>query len=92
MSREKLFNLRRYFTGLSSWRGILSEAVYSSVFLCVCGVSGQCRGGAGLCDCNYGGVVGGWVYGWSGISRVSKILLQDLVCSLLRCLFFVNSA
>ena len=36
MSRETLFNLRPYFTGLSSWRGILSEGVCSSVFLCVC--------------------------------------------------------
>ena len=35
MSRETLFNLRPCFTGLSSWRGILSEAVCSSVFLCV---------------------------------------------------------
>ena len=59
MSRETLFNLRPYFTGLSSWRGILSEAVCTFVFLCVCGVSGHCWGGAGWCDCNYGGVVGG---------------------------------
>ena len=28
--------------------------------------------------------VGGLVYGWSGISRVSKILLGDIVCSSLR--------
>ena len=25
---------------------------------CACGVSGQCWGGGGWCDCNYGGGVG----------------------------------
>ena len=28
--------------------------------------------------------MGGLVYGWSGISRVSKVFLRDIVCSSLR--------
>jgi len=27
---------------------------------------------------------GGWVYTWSGISKASKILLEDIVCSSFR--------
>ena len=31
-----------------------------------------------------GGLCGGRGYGWSGISKTSKILLGDIVCSLFR--------
>ena len=38
-----------------------------------------------------GGGGGGGNYGWSGASKVSKILLGDIVCSSFKWLFCVNS-